>query len=133
MSGNGTYVRRRYSRAFQLKVVSEVESGKYTISQARRIYDIGSCGTIYLWLRKFGKGHLIEKVVRVEMKDEKDKLKELEIKNRKLESALADAHLKLICWESLIECVEEYYQIDVKKNFGSKLSNERLSKPKKKR
>ena len=132
MSANGTFVRRRYSRAFQLKVVSEIESGKYTISQARKIYDIGGGNTIYEWLRKFGKGHLIEKIVRVEMKDEKDKLKELELKIRKLESALADAHLKLICWESLIECVEEHYQIDVKKNFGTKLSNEHLSGSKKK-
>ena len=68
----------KYSTAFKQKVISEIESGKLTIAEARRIYDIKSQQTIYEWLRKYGKNHLIKKIVRVEMKDEKDKLKELE-------------------------------------------------------
>ncbi len=53
------------------------------------------------------------------MKDEKDKFKELERQKQQLESALAQAHLKNLCLESLIECVEEHYQVDViPKAFG---------------
>jgi len=64
----------RYSKAFQQKVVSEIESGKLTIGEAQKIYDIKGCDTIQNWLRKFGKNHLLAKVVRVEMKDVKDKI-----------------------------------------------------------
>jgi hypothetical protein len=66
------------------------------------------------------------------MKDEKDKLTELTQKNQKLESALADAHLRLLMYESLLESVEAHYRIDVKKTFGSTASSERAAKSKKK-
>jgi transposase-like protein len=107
----------RYSLAFKQKVVSEIESGKFTLSQVRRIYDINGAQTLYKWLRKLGKGHLIEKIVRIEMKDEKDKLKELQQKNQQLESALAQTQLKLLMAEAIIESVEAHYQIDVKKRL----------------
>ncbi len=122
----------RYSLAFKQKVVSEIEAGKYSLSQARRIYDIHGAGTLYRWLRQLGKGHLIEKIVKVEMKDEKDKLKELTQKNRELESALAQAHLKLLMHESLLASVEAHYQVDLKKTFGSTASNVRSSRSKRK-
>ena len=114
----------RYSLAFKQKVVGEVESGKLTIREAHRLYDIGGSQTIQQWIRKFGKNHLLTKVVRVEMRDEKDKLKELEKEKRALESALAQSQLRVISLESLIESVEEHYAIDVKKNFGSKVLKE---------
>ena len=129
MSNCGT--QKRYSLAFKQKVVSEIEAGKFGISQAKRIYDI-SAQSIYIWLRKLGKGHLIEKVVRIEMKDERDQLKELQRQKQKLESALAQAHLQLLMYECLVESVEAHYQIDVKKTFGSPASSAVLSKPKNK-
>lgn len=112
---------KQYSLAFKQMVVSQIESGKFTIAVAKRTYDIGGWGTIPEWVRRFGKNHLLNKVVRIEMKGEKDRIKELERQKRELESALAQEHLKNICLESLIECVEEHYQIDVKKNFGDKV------------
>jgi len=122
----------RYSLAFKQKVVSEIESGKFSLSQVRRIYDINGAQTLYKWLRKLGKGHLIEKIVRIEMKDEKDKLKELQQKNQQLESALAQTQLKLLMSEALLESVEAHYNIDVKKTFGLTASNARTSKSRKK-
>lgn len=122
----------RYSLAFKQKIVSEIESGKLSIEQARQVYDIGGSCTIQKWLKKFGKHHLLSKVVRIEMKDEKDKIKELQRQKQELESALAQAHLKNICLESLIESVEAHYKVDVKKTFGQKVSTKpsRKSKPK---
>jgi transposase len=111
---------KQYSLAFKQMVVSQIERGKFTIGDAKRTYDIGGYATIPNWLKKFGKDHLLNKVVRIEMKGEKDRIKELERQKRELESALAQEHLKNICLESLIESVEEHYQIDVKKNFGDK-------------
>jgi transposase len=118
-----------YSLAFRQKVVSEIESGRLTKESARRIYDIGGSTTINRWIRQLGKFHLLNKVVRIEMKDEKDKVKELQRQKRELESALAQAHLKNLALESLIECVEEHYQVDVKKNFGTQVLKRTARKP----
>ncbi len=126
MSGASNYY--RYSLAFKQKVISEIELGKLTIAEARRIYDIGGGDTIYQWLRQFGKNHLINRVVRVEMRDEKDKIKELERQKQELESALAQAHLKNLCLEALLECIEEHYDVDVKKTFGQRASERSSSK-----
>lgn len=122
----------RYSAAFKQKVVSEIESGKLSIERARRVYDIRGKTTIQKWLKKVGKYDFLYQVVRIEMKDEKDKLKELEKQKKQLESALAQEHLKNICLEALIESVEEHYGIDVKKNFGDKASPKLTFKGKRK-
>lgn len=126
MSNQNTII--RYSLAFKQKVVAEIESGKFSIAKARKIYDIAGGSTIPSWLKKFGKNHLLSKIVRIEMKDEPDKLKQLERHIQQLESALAQAHLKNICLESMIECVEEHYSIDVKKNFATPVQQELLAK-----
>ena len=117
---NGQRVIHRYSLAFKQKVVSEIERGELNVGDAQRIYDIRGNETIQSWIRKLGKNHLLNKVVRIEMKDEKEKVKELEKQVKVLESALAQSHVKNIALESLLECAEEHYQSDFKKNFGGK-------------
>jgi len=114
----------RYSSAFKLKVISEIESGKYSIAEARRVYDIKGVSTIRYWIIKYGKNHLLNKIVRIQMKDERDQLKELKKQVRLLEKALAKAQVDNLCWESLVEVIDEKYGIDSKKNFGSKLPAE---------
>ncbi len=109
---------KRYSIAFQKKVVSEIESGELSIGDARRLYDITGNMTIQNWISKLGKTHLLNKVVRIEMKGEKDRVKELEKKVRQLESALADEHIKNIVLESLVDIAREKYGIDLKKKNG---------------
>jgi transposase len=121
----------RYSLAFQQKVVSEIESGKLSYSEAQRLYGIVGCGTIPSWVKKFGKNHLLNKVVRIQMKDEKDTIKELKRQKRELESALAQEHLRNIVLEGLIEAAGEHYGVDLKKNFGEKASKKVSSKEKK--
>jgi transposase-like protein len=123
---SGKKVIHRYSYAFKQKVVTEIERGELTLAQARKLYDISGGQTIQKWIKKFGKNHLLSKVVRIEMKDETDKLKELERQKQQLESALAQAHLKIICLESTLECVNEHYNIDAKKNFGTKQQHDQL-------
>lgn len=117
---SGQKVTRRYSNAFKLKVISEIESGKYTMHQAKQVYDIGGMGTISYWLKKYGKNHLLNKVVRIQMKNEADKIKQLKNEKQELESALAQAHVKIVCLESLVECAEQEFSVDLKKNFGTK-------------
>ena len=109
----------RYSHAFKQKVVSEIESGQLSIGQAQHLYDIKGGETIQKWLTSLGKQHLLNKVVRVEMKDEKDRLKALEQENKKLMEALAKVELKNMALEELIAIGKEKYGIDLKKKSVS--------------
>lgn len=110
---------RRYSTAFKQKVVNEIENGKLTISEAKLVYDIRGDGTIQIWMRKFGKTHLLNKVIHIEMKDEPNKIKELEKQKKQLESALAQAHLKIITLESTVKVLEEKRGVKLKKKTAT--------------
>lgn len=112
----------RYSESFKLHVISEIESGDLTIEGARRHYGIKGGETVQKWLRRYGKNHLLGKVVRVEHPEEKDRIKELEAKVRELESTLAQSQVKLFAYESLIDVAEKHYKADFKKNFGARQS-----------
>jgi transposase-like protein len=113
----------RYSISFKQKVVKEIEEEGLTFSEAARRYDIKGGQTIQNWIRSFGKNDLLNKIVRVEMKGEKDRVKELENEVKKLKIALADATLAKGALETLIDVVNEHYQTDVKKNLGQQPSD----------
>jgi transposase-like protein len=120
----------QYSTAFKLKVVEQIERGELTVSQARRVYDIRGGQTIQKWLVKHGKSHLLSRVVRIEMKDEKDRIKELEAEKKKLESALAQAHVDNLFLKELVVIAKEEYGIDLKKNTATKPSSGSVGKEK---
>ncbi|MCP4342208.1 MAG: transposase [Desulfobulbaceae bacterium] len=97
----------RYSESFKIKVIKELESGKFdSISQTQRHYDIKGNSTIKKWLKRYGRNHLICKVVRVETLDEKQQMQELKNQVRQLKEALGEtqaenllnkAFLKIAC------------------------------------
>ena len=120
----------RYSEAFKLQVISELESGKLgSTLEARCRYGIKGGSTIASWIRKYEKNHLMNKVVRVESINERDQLKEMKAEICELKSALVDAHLdlrlerawgELACEAAGIDDVEAF-----KKKALTKLSTKR--------
>ena len=118
----------RYSISFKQKVVRELEEEGLTISEASRRYGIKGGQTIQSWLRKFGKNHLISKIVRIEMKGEKDRVKELESELKRVKLALADATMKNDMLETLITLASDHYQTDIKKNLGQQPSKAATTK-----
>lgn len=121
---------KRYSIAFRQKVVRELESGKLTIAGARRLYDIRGSETIQSWMVKLGKNHLLNKVVRIEMKGERDRIQELEKQVRQLESALAHEHIKNLVLESLVDIARDKYGIDLKKKNRQRAWSRDIDEPK---
>ena len=90
----GIRVATRYSEAFKMAVVLELESGEASIEAMRRKYGIKGGATVHKWLRKYGNGSR-GKVIRVEKPEEIDQLKRLKERVRQLESVLGDAHVDL--------------------------------------
>ncbi len=85
----------RYSEAFKIQMVREIEREGLTVRYAMRKYGIRGCGTIESWLRKYGNGSR-GKVIRVETPQEINELKRLKERVKRLESLLADANIELV-------------------------------------
>jgi len=84
----------RYSEAFKMQVVRELEAGGINVDQMRRKYGVGGCGTIPAWIRRYGHGSL-GKMIRVEKPEEIDEKAQLKRRVRALEQALADTNIDL--------------------------------------
>lgn len=110
--GLKTKLIRRYSESLKIQVVEEVESGKLTTREAAKFYDIIHTRTINRWVRKYGKTQYQTKVVRVIMKSEQERIRELE-------SALADALLGRRVLAAQLESYEGYAP-DLKKRLSGK-------------
>ena len=117
----------RYSEAFKLKIVNELEQGRFSspheISQA---YGIRGQRTVTGWIKRYGKTHLLGKVVRVETDDEVRELKRLKDRVKALETALADSVMDNALNESFFEILCERMDVDAgefkKKHVGTALS-----------
>ena len=106
----------RYSEAFKLQVVSELEREGLTAATLTRKYGVRGHGTVIGWVRKYGNGSR-GKVIRVETPQEINELKKLKERVKRLETALADANIelaleraytKIACQRAGIEDVEEF-------------------------
>jgi transposase len=106
----------RYSEAFKMQVVRELESQGVSCRRIREKYGIGGAETVPKWVRKYGNG-IIGKVIRVETPNEINELKRLKERVKRLESLLADTNLelalerqytRLACQRAGIEDVAEF-------------------------
>ena len=108
----------RYSEAFKLQVLRELEVGRFTsLCEASRSYGIKGAMTVRKWVERYGKSHLLGKVIMVMKADEQTELRELRKRLRELEKALADAHidskldaayLRIACRAAGIEDVDDF-------------------------
>jgi transposase-like protein len=106
----------RYSEAFKMAVVRELEEEGQPFEVVRRKYGVGGAGLLQQWARKYGHGDL-GKVIRVEKPNEVNEREQMKRRIRALESALADVHLdlameraytKIACERAGIEDVEAF-------------------------
>ena len=122
---------KSYSESFKLKVLSEIEQGKYTKREAHKVYGFGS-GTIYRWIRKYDRSNLLNKRIRIETMDEKDKIKELENRIAELKELLVDKDLKLFVNDIYLETISEQLGFKDVEELKKKLESKRSSKQSKK-
>jgi transposase-like protein len=120
----------RYSKAFKLQCVREVESGKSCAFQVQRKYRIKGTATVMRWVRQFGGGRY-GKIIRVEKPDEVNEAKQLRSELRRVKEALADTHLELALERAFLEVACEQMDQSVesfkKKHAGGR--HTRRSKP----
>jgi transposase len=108
----------RYSLSFKQRVIREMEEQGLTKAEISRKYGIKGMRTIHQWIRKFGKNNLLNKNIRIETMEEKDRIKQLQEEIKKLKLALADSMLAQRGLEVVIEEANKEYKTDLKKSFG---------------
>ena len=117
----GTRANVRYSEAFKLQVVREIEQGRFeSVGAAGRAYGVKGAETVALWVRRYGKEYLLKKAVMVMKADEQAEVKALRQRVRELERALADAHLDLKLEAAYVELACEAAGVEDVAEFKKK-------------
>ncbi|HEX9253179.1 MAG TPA: transposase [Ignavibacteriaceae bacterium] len=120
----------RYSLCFQQSVVQAIEKDGLSISEARRRYNIAGGQTIQNWVRKFGKNHLLNKVITVSTLSERDELSRLKTELKTLKIAYAELSMDHKCSEKVIELADEMFGMDLKKKYEQELSQNSVKQSK---
>jgi transposase-like protein len=111
----------RYSEAFKLQVVRDLEQGRFaSAGAAGRAYGIKGAETVAKWVTRYGKGHLLRRAIRVMKADEEAEVKAFRKRVRELERALADAHIDLKLEEAYVELACEASGIEDVVEFKKK-------------
>ena len=122
----------RYSEAFKRRVVEEIGRGRHVSPQAaRKAYDIKGTTTVEKWVRKYGREDLLPKTIRIETMKERDELKEARKRIRKLEAAVADAHIDCCLEHAFLRVACDRLGVDLedfKKKHPMTLSDTRGTK-----
>jgi len=112
---------RKFSEDFKLKIVKEYESGKSTVYEMEKIYDISN-QSIYNWIYKYSRYNK-KSIQVVEMKDSQaNKIKKMEARIKELEQVVGQKQMNVDYLEKMIDLAEEHYDIDVKKNSNTQHS-----------
>ncbi len=109
---------RRYTEDYKKQLVSEFESGKFSVSELSRLHGM-PFQTIYKWIYKYS--HFNKHGYRViEMKDSsQQKIKELEQKIKMLERTVGQKQIMIDYLEKMMEIAKDELDIDIKKNYST--------------
>lgn len=100
----------RYSKAFKLQLVAEVESGSACCEAVRRKYKVHGTDTVMRWVRQFGSGKY-GKIIRVEKAHQVNESSQLRSELRKVKETLADTYMELALEKAfLVVACEEMNQ-----------------------
>ena len=121
------YVKRTqkdYSMSFKLSVVKEVETTDIGLCAIARKYGIQSETTVKRWMEKYGtfdwtniKGGNMPKSKDQELLELKEKIKQLERKNARLEHELEMKDHKVAIFDLMIDIAEKDLKVDIRKNM----------------
>lgn len=96
-----------------------IEKGEITVSELARMIGMKNSNPIYVWMKKYAKKPMTEKIV-IETQSDYLKLKELEKQLKEAEQLIGRQQIQLQFYEGIIEEVESHYGEDPLKKFLKK-------------
>ena len=113
---------RSFSDSFKLQKVREIETGKSTVSDICKQYEVSGT-SIYRWLDQFGlKKNKKERLI-VETQSDTRELLALKKKVAELERIVGQKQILIDFKDKMIEIAEEMYGVDIKKKFSTQQQN----------
>ena len=110
-----------------MMIVREVQELDLPFAQVQRKYGIGGAATVVKWVRQYGNGTR-GKRIRVEKPEEIHEMQRLKERERRLESALADANIDLALERAYTELACQQAGIEVEQ-FKKKAVGQLRIKP----
>jgi len=110
-----------YPEAMKRRVVSQVELGEISQTEANRRYGILGHSTVLKWCRKYGKQQS-GRGAGTGMGEKDIELLCLQNENKALRQELDDARFKNVVLETLVDVAERELKIPIRKKFGAKQS-----------
>lgn len=109
---------RTFSVGFKKSKVKEIESGKTTVNEVCKEYEVSSTA-VYNWLKQYGLGG--ERPVRMVVETLSDTRELLRLKQQvaELERTVGQKQILLDFKDKMIELAEHTYGVDIKKKFST--------------
>jgi transposase len=120
MAAIRTVIIKEVDEQLKRRIVQGLESGKMSQMDACREYGM-SRTSLQKWVKQYGRARVRIKRIEVVMKDQTDKIKELQ-------QALGEAQLKVRFYEKMLEIASRDCGYDLKKKLATKLSESSESK-----
>ena len=111
---------RLFSEAFKKEKAELVESGKITVTELSKLYEV-SRTIVYSWLKKYSKLPPTERVV-IEKISEGKKNIELLRRIKELEQVIGQQQLQILYKEKVIELGSELLGEDIEKKYDMQQS-----------
>ncbi len=108
--------RRVFSEGFKKDKVKMYETGKMSVVQISRLYDISETA-LYKWIDKYRITPSSERIV-VETDSDYLKLMELQKRVEKMERLIGNQQIELEYHKAIIEAAKAHYKEDIEKKFG---------------
>jgi transposase-like protein len=109
---------RSYSEDFKRSLVSDFESGKFTVAQLGRLHKI-KVQVIYNWIYKYSTTNERGIIMVEKSQSSTQKMKDLEKRISELERAVGQKQIKIDYLEKMIEIAKTDLNIDIKKNYNT--------------
>lgn len=114
---------RKFDATTRRKIVTELLSGLFSLSELKRKYSIGGHDTIMRWVKECqDEDHNLLSSDMEKPQDKNSNGNEQSLQD--LEAELKLAKLKIIALETMIDVAEEQLNIEIRKKSGTKPSSE---------
>ena len=114
--------RRVFSTNFKILKVREIETGKSSISDISKAYQV-SFTSIYRWIEQYGLMRNKKERLIVESQSDTQELLALKKKVAELERIVGQKQILIDFKDKMIEIAEEMYGVDIKKKLSTQPPN----------
>lgn len=106
-----------------MAVVAEYQAGKMTAAQIVEKYHLSSRQVLFSWMDRYLREESLSlgaSETENMAKDPEERIRELELENRRLQKALDTETLRAKAFDTMIELAESKFNIPIRKKSGTK-------------